>query len=413
MNELKEMGYTEQEIIQGGYKIITTLDYNAQMAAEEKIMQQMKVYGLNKKSQQAALFSYDNSTGKILAYVGGKDYSLSQFDRVTQAVRQPGSSFKVFVYTTAMEMGLSPNDIYEDRPITIGKWSPKNYGNKYRDRIPLYTALALSSNVVAVRLIMDVGVNQVINTARRMGITTPISNDPTIALGSSGVKLFEITNAYGTIANGGIKVKPYCIERIESSTGMIVYQAQVNYSKVLDLKTSSSMVEMMKKVVQNGTGRGSNIGRPSAGKTGTTDSYRDAWFIGFTPNIVTGVWVGNDDNTPNGKITGGSLPAKIWADYMKVAESTRPVTDFSFPEIQIDSYNQEIKYEDENPVESQNQESETGIPVLEQENTSEAQPPVPDTEQTEEYDQQQSYTVPVPKPPAPPVPVYDNNIENR
>ena len=294
-------------------------------------------WGMNKPYQQAALFSFDTVTGKILAYIGGKDYFHSQFDRVTQAIRQPGSSFKMFVYTTAMEKGLNPNSIYDDDPIRIGTWSPHNYGEKYRGKIPLYKALAVSSNVVAVRLIMDVGVRDTVNMARRLGITTPIADDSTIALGSSSVKLIELTNAYGTLANGGIKVKPYSIDRIESSGGKVIYRANSNYQRVLDTRVASSMVEMLKQVIKFGTGRSANIGRPAAGKTGTTDSYKDAWFIGFTPEIVTGVWVGNDNNKPNPGITGATIPAKIWADYMRAAERNRPILDFLYPEIVIEN----------------------------------------------------------------------------
>ncbi len=338
LRELQEAGITEQEISQGGYKIYTTLDYDAHIAAQESIKANMKGWHLTEKDQQAALFSFDTVTGRIVAYVGGKDYSSSQFDRVTQAVRQPGSSFKVFVYTSAIEHGLNPNDLYDDLPIIIGRWSPRNYGSKYRKKLPLHTALALSSNVVAVRLIMDVGVDETTKLARRLGLTTPIASDPTIALGSSGVKLYEITNAYGALANGGIKVKPYAVEKVVTPRGKVIYSAEQSYSRVMDIDTVANVVSMLKEVVEKGTGRAANIGRPAAGKTGTTDSYKDAWFIGFTPEIVTGVWVGNDDNTSNGHVTGGSVPAVIWRDYMKKAMKPHPVSDFDYPQITIDHY---------------------------------------------------------------------------
>ncbi len=352
MRELKEKaGLTEEEVIHGGYKIYTTLNYEMQKAAEKSITNGMKSWHLNKPNQQAALISFDATSGQILAYIGGKSYMESQFDRVSQAVRQPGSSFKVFVYTTAMEKGLTPFTKYLDKPVKIGKWSPQNYGKRYRGEIPLYKALAFSSNAIAVRLIMDVGVDETTRMAQRLGITTPIAHDPTIALGSSAVKPIDMATAYGVLANGGVKVEPYSVERVETSTGRIIYQANNNYKRILEVKTVAYMVEMLKQVVKHGTGKASSIGRPSAGKTGTTDSYRDAWFMGFTPDIVTGVWVGNDNNSSNHNLTGGTVPAIIWRDYMKVATKDRPPADFLYPEIIVDKINDD-KLSDEDVKET-------------------------------------------------------------
>ncbi len=338
MRELQEkVEITEQEVVQGGYKIYTTLNYEYQRAAENSVKANLKGWGFTGPQQQAALISYDVVSGKVMAYIGGKDYNESQFDRVSQAVRQPGSSFKMFVYTAAMENGLTPFTKYQDVPIIIGDWKPQNYGKKYRREIPLYKALAISSNVVAAQVIMDVGVKEVVATARKMGITTPIENDPTIALGSSGVKPIELATAYGILANGGIKVEPYGIERIETANGKVIYVANNSYQRILGIKTVAYMVEMLKQVVKFGTGVASNIGRPSAGKTGTTDAYRDAWFVGFTPDIVTSVWVGNDNNTSTGELTGGSLPAAIWRDYMRVITANKPIMDFMYPEVIVDT----------------------------------------------------------------------------
>ena len=338
MKELQQLGFREDEISQGGYKIYTTLNYEYQQVAQDKLWSDMRAWGLSQPSQQAALFSYENSTGKILAYIGGKDYSKSQFDRVTQAVRPPGSSFKVLVYTTAVEQGMSPNMLFNDEPFSSGDWSPHNYGNKYRGEIPAYQALAYSSNVIAAKLIIDfTGVGEVIRMSKRMGITTPLENDPTICLGSNGVKLIELTNAYGVLANGGISVKPYAVEKVVTASGKVVYEADTpEYKRVLSLDTASKVVEMMKQVVQSGTGRAADIGGAVAGKTGTTDNYRDAWFVGFTPDIVTGVWVGNDDNKPTPGLTGGGLPAKIWADYMRVATLGAKNKEFPFPSFKLD-----------------------------------------------------------------------------
>lgn len=338
MKELREKtGISEQEFVQGGYRVYTTLDLDAQEAAQNSLSRALARRGLTRDSQEAALVSLEVNSGKILAYVGGKDYGISQFDRVSQAKRQPGSSFKPFVYTTAIEKGLSPDTKYDDTPIKIAKWAPHNYGNTYRGKIPLYKALAVSSNVIAIKLIKDVGVQDTISMAKRLGITTDITPDLTIALGSSAVKLIDITSAYGVLASGGIKTQPYAIEKIESSNGRVVYQAGATGTRVLDTRTAANMVEMMKLVIKVGTGRAADLGRPAAGKTGTTDSYRDAWFIGFTPEIVTGVWVGNDDNTPNRGITGGTIPARIWKDYMRVALRNIPASDFVYGNIVIDN----------------------------------------------------------------------------
>ena len=337
MKELEKLGFDETEISQGGYKVVTTLDYKAQKAVNDAIVNNLRNYGLTKDNNQAAVFAYSPIDGKIIAYAGGKDYTKSQYDRVTQAVRPPGSSFKPFVYAAAMEKGISPNDMIEDRPVTLGKWSPHNYGNKYRGKIPVYTALMVSSNVCAARMIEEVGVRSVIQTARVLGIETHLEYDYTIALGSNGVKLFEFTRAYGAFANGGFVVQPYSVERVETSRGKVVYKApKTKVSHQLSMNTAAEMTAMLKTVMTNGTGRAASIGKPAAGKTGTTDDNKDAYFVGYTPNIVTGVWVGNDDNTVMSKIVqGGTVPALIWRDVMKVATEPYGKAEFNYPEVQL------------------------------------------------------------------------------
>ena len=337
MKELERLGFDETEISQGGYKVVTTLDYKAQKAANEAILRNLRGWGLGGEKNQAAVVSFSPIDGKILVYSGGKDYTKSQYDRVTQAVRPPGSSFKPIVYAAAMEKGISPNDMIEDRPLTIGQWSPRNYGNKYRGKIPVYTALMVSSNVCAARLIKEVGIRSVIQTARVLGIETPLEYDYTIALGSNGVKLFEFTRAYGAFANGGYVVQPYAIERVETSRGKVVYKApKTKITHQLSMNTAAEMTAMMKTVITNGTGRAANIGKPAAGKTGTTDDNKDAYFMGYTPNIVTGVWVGNDDNTVmNKSIQGGTVPALIWKDVMKVATEPYGKAEFNYPQVEL------------------------------------------------------------------------------
>ncbi|MBD5402927.1 PBP1A family penicillin-binding protein [bacterium] len=353
LRELEKLGFTETDIIHGGYKVVTTLDSKAQVAANEAILKNMKAWGLNGKSQQAAVFSFSPIDGRILVYAGGKNYGESQYDRVTQAIRPPGSSFKPFVYAAAMEKGISPNDIVDDSPLTIAKWSPHNYGHKYRGRIPVYKALMVSSNVCAARMIQEVGIRSVIQIARVLGITTPLEYDYTISLGSNGVKLFEFVRAYGAFANGGYVVQPYAIERIEDPLGRVLYRApKTKSSHQLSLKTAAEMTAMMKTVIKSGTGRAADIGKPAAGKTGTTDDYKDAYFVGYTPDIVTGVWVGNDDNRKMGGLTGGTVPAKIWHDVMIVATRDMGDKDFDYPPVELANYSgneAKIIGDDENP----------------------------------------------------------------
>ena len=329
MTELEELGFDEKEISQGGYKVITTLNYAAQKAAENTINAQVG-------NRQAAAFAFSPITGEIYVYIGGKDYFKSQYDRVTLAIRPPGSSFKPFVYAAAIEKGWGPNDMLDDKPVDINGWKPHNYNNKYRGRMPLYMGLMLSSNVMAARLIQDVGIRPVIGLARTMGITTPLEYDMTISLGSNGVKLYEMAIAYGAFANGGFKVKPYAVERVETSRGKVIYQApKTRVMKVLNMNTAAVITAMLKTVIESGTGRSANIGKPAAGKTGTTDDSKDASFYGYTPDAVMGVWVGNDNNTKMGSVYGSTIPAAIWKASMKVITQKFGNSDFDYPKIEL------------------------------------------------------------------------------
>lgn len=357
VKEMQKLGFTETDIIHGGYKVITTLDSKAQDVANESILKNMKAWGLTNKSHQAAVFSYSPIDGKILVYAGGKNYGESQYDRVTQAIRPPGSAFKPIVYAAAMEKGISPNDLIEDMPVTIGNWSPHNYSHKYRGKIPVYKALMVSSNVCAARMIQEVGIRSVKQLATVLGITTPLEYDYTISLGSNGVKLFEFVRAYGAFANGGYVVQPYAIEKIEDSRGRVLYRAgKTKSTHQLSLKTAAEMTAMMKTVLISGTGTAANIGKPAAGKTGTTDDCRDAYFVGYTPDIVTGVWVGDDNNKQVNGLYGGTIPARIWKEVMTVATRDMGSKDFDYPQINLENYNKNGKDEvriigdDENPA---------------------------------------------------------------
>ena len=360
LKELEQLGFEEKDVIHGGYKIVTTLDAKAQEKANESILNNMKAYGLTNKSQQAAVFSFSPTTGKILVYAGGKNYTESQYDRVTQAIRPPGSSFKPFVYAAALERGLiTPNDIIDDSPLTIAKWSPHNYGSKYRGKIPIYKALMVSSNVCAARVIKEVGVHSVIQLAKILGITTPLQHDYTISLGSNGVKLFEFVRAYGAFANGGYVVEPYAVESVQDSRGRYLYRASsTKSSHQLSMNTAAEVTAMLKTVILSGTGRGANIGKPCAGKTGTTDDYRDAYFVGYTPDIVTGVWVGDDNNKQMKGLTGGTIPAKIWKEIMTVATRDYGKNDFNYPEVKLEGYYMSFNGPIEQPKDEEKEQTE-------------------------------------------------------
>ncbi|MBE7707023.1 MAG: PBP1A family penicillin-binding protein [Cyanobacteria bacterium SIG30] len=389
INELKKIGFDEDEISSEGLRIYSTVDYESQIKAQDSIRTTMQAVGLTKDKSQASLFSFNPTNGKIYAYVGGKNYEKSQYDRVTNAIRPPGSSFKPFVYAAALKKGLTTQDLMDDSPLKVSeKWAPKNYGDKYRGEIPAWLALAVSSNVCAVRLIQATGVDAVISMARDLGITTPLQRDYTIALGSNGVKLYDMVISYGAFANGGYRVQPYAVERVENSRGVVIYENKsVRSLKVLDFDIAASMTYMLKKVISSGTGKTASIGREAAGKTGTTDDYRDAWFVGYTPDLVTGVWVGNDDNTKMPGITGSSAPARIWREYMKVATSNFPESVFNYPEEKTAQNEEKLEnaIEKEEIVEEVTENTEEEKPKYEIMHTS-APAPVPNTEEVKQIE---------------------------
>jgi penicillin-binding protein 1A len=296
----------------------TTLDLPIQAAAEQSVRAGVTGHA-NQGVQQSALVALDGE-GRVRAYVGGESYADSQFDRATQAERQAGSSFKPFVYLTAMEAGHTPSEQVVDAPITIGNWSPKNFENRYLGPITLETALAQSINTVAARLANEVGTNNVAATAHRLGITSQIQTDPSMALGAVEVTPLEMAEAYDAFANGGYRIHAYGIERIRTASGQVLYDHGVGkapLAAVIGQPALAEMAEMMRQVVASGTGARAKIpGYDLAGKTGTTSDYRDAWFVGFTGGFVTAVWVGRDDNTPMKRVTGGGAPAEIWRGFM-------------------------------------------------------------------------------------------------
>ncbi|HVM99591.1 MAG TPA: penicillin-binding protein 1A [Caulobacteraceae bacterium] len=299
----------------------TTLDLPLQALAEQSLRAGVAAHA-DQGVQQGALVALDGE-GRIRAYVGGDSYADSQFDRATQAQRQAGSSFKPFVYLTAMEAGHTPAEQVVDEPITIGNWSPKNYTGKYLGPITLQTALAESVNTVAARLANEVGTNNVAATAHRLGISSQIQTDPSMALGAVEVTPLEMAEAYDAFANGGYRAHAYGVERIRTASGQVLYDHSVDKAaaqQVIGQPALAEMAQMMRQVVASGTGARAKIGGYDlAGKTGTTSDYRDAWFVGFTGGFVTAVWVGRDDNTPMKRVTGGGAPAEIWRGFMAPA----------------------------------------------------------------------------------------------
>ncbi|WP_297514174.1 transglycosylase domain-containing protein [uncultured Caulobacter sp.] len=299
----------------------TTLDLPIQVSAERAV--KLGVEGHAAQGvQQAALVAIDGE-GRIRAYVGGADYADSQFDRATTARRQAGSAFKPFVYLTAMEAGRTPAVQVVDEPIKIGNWEPKNYTGKYLGQITLQTALAQSINTVAARLANEVGTSNVANTARRLGITSKIQLDPSMALGAVEVSPMEMAQAYAPFSNGGFLAKGYGIERIRTASGKVLYDHGVEKqarSAVIGSPGLQYMNQMMREVVNSGTGTRAKVaGYDIAGKTGTTSDYKDAWFVGYTGGFVTAVWTGKDDATPMKRVTGGGAPAEIWRTFMAAA----------------------------------------------------------------------------------------------
>jgi len=297
----------------------TTLDLPLQAAAEQALQRGVAV-AKGQGVEQGALVSLDGE-GRIRAYVGGTGYLQSQFDRAAMAKRQAGSAFKPFVYLTAVQAGYTPSTQVVDQPIKIGTWEPRNYTGEYLGPIDLQTALAQSVNTVAADLASKVGTSNVAATAHRLGITSPIQLDPSMALGAVEVSPLEMAQAYVPFSNGGSAAKAYGVERIRTARGgRVLYEFRPTRSPVIGQPALSEIVSMMRQVVTSGTGtRASVAGYDLAGKTGTTSDYRDAWFIGYTGGFVTAVWVGKDDNKPMRRVTGGGAPAGIWRDYMTAA----------------------------------------------------------------------------------------------
>ena len=311
----------------GGLVVETSLNPTWQKAAEAAVTKILKNEGRWQNFKEAALVAIDPRNGEIQAMVGGKDFSKNQFNRVTQAQRQPGSTFKGFVYATAIATGKNPYDSYLDEPLSIDGYEPKNYHDNFSGWLNMRDALTKSVNTIAVKVLIDAGFQPTIKLAHDMGIKSELKPTYSLALGSNEVNLLELTNAYGTFATQGNYTEAHGIRRILNREGNVIWSAKYEPKQVLDTDSSTIMTWMLRNVVREGTGAAAQLDdRQVAGKTGTSDEARDLWFIGYIPQVVTGVWLGNDNNTPTYGSSGSA--AYAWHEFMKKAVEGMPVEKF-------------------------------------------------------------------------------------
>jgi penicillin-binding protein 1A len=309
------VGRVEQDLV-----VETSIDPILQATAEKALIDELTLKGQKFDVAQGAIVAI-TPDGAVRAMVGGKNYAESQFNRAVAAKRQPGSAFKPFVYLTALERGLTPESVREDKPVALKGWKPENYSREYHGPVTLSQALALSLNTVSVRLTLEVGPSAVARTAYRLGIASKLDANPSLALGTSEVSLIELTCAYGPFANGGSAIAPHVVERVRTHAGKILFaRAPQTLGRIVEPRYVGMMNAMMRETLISGTAQKAQLpGWPAAGKTGTSQDFRDAWFIGYTGHLVAGVWVGNDDSSPTKKATGGSLPVEIWSRFMRAA----------------------------------------------------------------------------------------------
>ena len=342
-------------LYKGGLKIYTTLDMDMQLAAEKAMRHLPNYYTDSKKltQPQMALAAVDPKTGYVKAMIGGR--GQDKFNRATLAVRQPGSAFKPFVYLTAMQNGFTPASIIEDKEEEFAKgWKPQNSDMQWHGKVSLRTALKRSLNVPTIKLAREVGVDKIVANVERMGITTLVDSGAysdvnlAMALGglSKGVNPLEMASAYGVLATNGLYNKPIALLKIVDRDGKVLYQAKPQSKRVVDAASAYLTTNMLEDVLVSGTGGGMGIGRPAAGKTGTTDTYIDAWFVGYTPDLSTAVWVGDDNNKPMQRMYGSGAPLSIWHEFMINALASTPRTGFSNPGVAVPA-EPEIKQEEE------------------------------------------------------------------
>lgn len=325
--------------LSGDLTVHTTLEPKVQEAARRTARETINGKGAQKANVHETAIVVMKPTGAVVAMIGGVDYTESTFNRAIQAHRQPGSAFKPFVYLAALESGLTPWETRDDNPISINGWTPTNFGGRSYGTITLANAMAHSVNTIAVQVAQEVGVDQVVEAAKRCGITSKLEPNASIALGTSEVTPLELTSAYAVFASGGLKIRPYMVTQVNGADGRVLYRRQGGEpERVIADHVMKDLMAMLFGVVSHGTGFGANLyDREAGGKTGTTQDYHDAWFVGFTTDYVTGVWVGNDDSSPMKGVTGGTIPAQMWKSVMKVAEAGLPAKglDRSSPEDNI------------------------------------------------------------------------------
>ena len=322
------VGAIDEDIV-----VTTTIDPKLQGSAERALTGELDAKGAKFNVSQGALVALDPDGG-VKALVGGRNYAESQFNRAIAAKRQPGSSFKPFVYLAALEKGDRPDDIRQDAPINVKGWTPENYGHEYYGAVTLTKALAMSLNTVAVRLGLEVGPKAVVRLAHRLGILSDLDPVPSIALGASEVTPLEMVSAYAAFANGGIGVRTYAIISVRTASGRLIYRRHpYNYGRVIEPRYVAMMNGMMEETLRSGTAHKADFpGWQAAGKTGTSQDFRDAWFIGYTSHMVAGVWLGNDDGSPTRKVSGGNLPVEIWSRFMRDAHQGVPVAGLPYGE---------------------------------------------------------------------------------
>ena len=316
------------DFVSGGDRdviVTTTIDPRLQRLAEARVAEILDGPGVKAGASETALVAM-TVDGAVRAMVGGRDYLRSQFNRAVQAYRQPGSAFKPFVYLAGLEAGLVPDSLIADAPLTIDGWKPRNFSGRYKGEVTMRQGMAESINTVAVRVSEHAGRGRVINAAHRLGITADLKPTPSLALGAGDVSLIELTAAYATFANGGLGVWPYGIESIHDADGNLLYaRSGSGPGRIVEAGHAAEITDMLVEVVERGTGRAAKLPRPVAGKTGTSQNFRDAWFVGFSADVVAGVWMGNDDSAPMNNVTGGGLPAKLWKGFMADAHAGLPV----------------------------------------------------------------------------------------
>src|SRR5262245_1789767 len=315
------IGHVDEDIV-----VQTTLDAALQAGAEKALNDELAPKGDKNGVAQGALIAM-TPDGAVRALVGGRNYAESQFNRAVAAKRQPGSAFKPFVYLAALERGLTPDSVREDKPINVKGWQPENYNHEYFGPVTLSRALAMSLNTVSVRLTLEVTPMAVVRTAYRLGITSKLEPNASIALGTSEVSMLELVSAYAPFANGGYAVIPRVIEKITAMNGKVLYARSIpQLGRIIESRHVGMMNAMMGETLTIGTAHRATLpGWPAAGKTGTSQDFRDAWFIGYTAHLVTGVWLGNDDGAPTRHVTGGSMPVEIWSRVMRGAHQGVPV----------------------------------------------------------------------------------------